>query len=97
MIIMMIEVEDVNKARLYGVSHALSTMPTMLAESPEDMINPKEYMKAFATPDQEEQERMLEDLFERSQQLYDKNTRFSKRMVELLDEYVEAGYYSDHL
>ena len=75
----------------------MQALPTILADSPDDCIDPKEYFTAYLETDFEKQTAMLRELSRRSEEMFDKNIKFSRRIADLLDEYIQVGHLSEYL
>merc|ERR1712013_190706 len=83
--------EDFMKARLYGLNFALSSLPSILAEKNEDILEMGEWMNTTKIKDEETKSRKMKEMMEKQKSSFDANAAAKIRIADIVDECMEGG------
>jgi len=89
--------EDFRKANLHGLSFALTALPTILAESKEDMFDPEEWMKALNEEDEEVKKKKLKEITDQQSNNYHSSDAIGERVRDLVDEWIDSGVFAHNI
>jgi len=80
--------EDFRKARLHGLNFALSALPAILAEKPEDILDTEEWAKALNETDEELKNQKLKKLMDQQNASFHTSDTMGQRIKDLVSEFL---------
>ena len=85
--------EDLRKARLHGLNFALQSLPSILAENTEDIVDPEQWMKAMNQENEDIKDEKMKEIMDQINSTYNASDAMGERVQDLVDEWIEAGEF----
>eukprot|EP00091_Calanus_sinicus_P013473 TRINITY_DN29925_c0_g1_i1.p1 TRINITY_DN29925_c0_g1~~TRINITY_DN29925_c0_g1_i1.p1 ORF type:complete len:150 (+),score=45.90 TRINITY_DN29925_c0_g1_i1:19-468(+) len=80
---------DYKKSYLWGLNFSIGALPSVLAESDEDVMEMESIMEAINDPDTEASSKAMTKEVDRNRALFDKNKELMERVKDTLNECIE--------
>jgi len=83
--------EDFRKARVYGLNFALSSLPSILAEKNEDILEMGDWMNTTKIENEEMKTKKMKETIEQQKSSFNANAAAKTRISDLVSECIDAG------
>ena len=83
--------EDFRKARVYGLNFALSSLPSILAEKNEDILEMGDWMNTTKIENEEVKTKKMKETIEQQKSSFNANAAAKTRISDLVSECIDAG------